>query len=101
MPSARRPHPDGADARPLLWHLPLPSGAAMRAIDEAERFVKLSKGVPMTAARQDEADKLLKALAAAPWDDASPEEREAGWALILRLTLLTQDPSPPADRRAG
>jgi hypothetical protein len=70
----------------------------MRVIDEANRFVKLMQSAPRTAARQDEADKLLKALTAAAWDDASPEEREDGWALILRLTLLTHDWSVPATR---
>ena len=72
----------------------------MRAIDDAERFVNLLKSIPRTSAVQDEADKLLKALTAAPWDGASPEEREAGWALILRLTLLTQDWPAPAGCRA-
>jgi hypothetical protein len=64
----------------------------MRAIQAAERFVKRMDAAPATAARLAQAGELLKALNAVRWEDATPEDREAGWSLTLRLTLLKQDP---------
>jgi hypothetical protein len=68
----------------------------MRVIADAERFVHLMESCPRTPARQSEAETALKALLAAPWDAAEPEDREAGWTLILRRTLLTRGQSIPA-----
>jgi hypothetical protein len=46
-----------------------------------------------TPARLTKVTELLKALAGVRWEDASPKDREAGWGLTLRLTLLKQDSS--------
>jgi hypothetical protein len=70
----------------------------MYAIDAAERFVKLLDAVPPTPARLAEAKRLLKALAAVPWEDTTARTREAGWTLTLRLSLLKYGPGQPASQ---
>jgi hypothetical protein len=71
----------------------------MSPIDAAALFVKQMEKEAPTPARLTEAEGLLETLAAVRWENASPEDREAGWKLTLRLTLLTQ--TRIASRPAG
>jgi hypothetical protein len=71
----------------------------MRALQAAERFVKQVESDPGTD-RAAEAERLLKALAATRWEDATPKEKEQGWMLTLRLALLKQAPGESKDSRA-
>ena len=70
----------------------------MYAIDAAERFVKLLDTVPPTPTTLAEANRLLKALAAVPWEDTTARNREAGWTLTLRLSLLKCGLGQPASQ---
>jgi hypothetical protein len=75
--------PPGEDIAP---HRCDPKDPAFRAVHAAEQFLSCAEA--LSPARLAELEGLLKDLAAVPWEDATPEGREAGWGLTLRLTLL-------------
>jgi hypothetical protein len=80
--------PAGEDAAP---HRRDPKDPAFSAVHAAQLF--LTSTVPLSSARLAKLEGVLKALAAVRWEDATPEEREAGWGLTLRLTLLKRAPA--------
>jgi hypothetical protein len=67
-----------------------PKDPASGAVHDAQLF--LTRTGPLTPDRFAELEGLLRALADVRWEDATPEQREAGWHLTLRLTLLKRGP---------